>query len=233
MLKKIILLSSFVFYSTILAQQFPSVDHMVIEGSADTIVEANRASFNFDVVGYGSDLKEAIENSKKITAEVIKILADFEVTSSDLRTSLFNSGENPLGSSFLSSSEDFRSVSSTTVTVNNLNKLEDIIVKLSKSGIDKISNIRFSLQNYKDYEDKVRLLAIRNAKKKAEQFAKELSFNLKKVIYIDESVYKLQQSYPNPFNVSTPRDLSSSIDVRTMNNAIKLSDKVKVIYEIE
>ena len=131
----------------------------------------------------------------------------------------------------MSSSEDYLTKINISVIVDSLDLLEEIILALSEEDVEEISNIKFSLKDYTHYKEKVRKMAINNAKEKAKKIANEFGVKIKKVIYISTSSFS--QGYPNPFNPSTKIDLPYESSVGFYARPIKLSNKIKVVYEIE
>lgn len=217
------------------AQQYPEVNQIVLAGKAKLIVPANRASFSFEIIGYGSKLREAVNEAKSKMSKAINILSSLGVKKNEISTSFFQSDENPNGSSFLSSSEDYRTNIKTNVIVSELDSLEQIIFLLSESEVTKISNIVFSLKDYTKYEEEVRLLAIADVKRKAAQYAKEFGIKSLKIIYISGSKFGMMQKYPNPFNPTS--SVGNLDEVENINGiyaqSVKLTDNLSVIYKIE
>ncbi len=231
-MKKIISILVFILLANLtVAQTYLGDNKLVLDGEAKLIVESDRASFTYKVIGYGSDLREAVTVAKEKITATVSALSNYGVKKNNINTSLFQSGENRTGSAFLSSSKDYLTKINISVIVDSLDLLEEIILVLSEMDVEEISNIKFSLKDYTKYEEKVRKMSIDNAKEKAQKIAKEFDVKIKKVIYISTS--GLHQGYPNPFNPSTNIDLSIESSIGFYAKPIKLSNKIKVVYEIE
>lgn len=206
-------------------------DHkLVVEGNAKLIIESDRATFNYQVKGYGSNLREAVSNAKSKASSATEILKSFGLTKSDISTSLFHSGENPYGSSFLSSSEDFVTNITTSVIVDSLEILEELILTLSDNDIEFISNIEFSLSNVEMFEEKVKKMAIEDAKVKGALIAEQFEVKIKKVIYIEEN--SIGRGYPNPFNVTTSIHIPEILGGSLYSKPIKITNSIKVVFAI-
>ncbi|MCH7962531.1 MAG: SIMPL domain-containing protein [Bacteroidetes bacterium] len=222
-----------VFSLNLFAQDYLGDNKLVVIGNSKLIVESDRASFKYKIIEYGSDLREAVQKAKDKVSFTVQILNKYGISNSNISTSFFKSGENAGGGLFLSSSEDFKTIIETYVIVDSLQLLEDVILALSEAKIYDIYNVNFSLHHFEMYDKKVRELAIEDAKNKAQEIANGFGVKIKKAIYIEES--KIRKSYPNPFNPST------NIGVTLMeisrgglhSKPIKLTNQIKVVFEIE
>ena len=218
---------------SLFAQDFIGDNKMVVVGESKLIIESNRASFNYKIVEYGSNLKEAVKKAKDKVSFTVQILNKYGIPESNISTSFFKSGENAGGGLFLSSSEDFKTYIETFVIVDSLKILEDVLLELSAAEIYDINNIIFSLHQIDNYEKQVREMAIEDAKEKAELLASGFGVKIKKVIYIEESAFG--KNYPNPFNpsVSINTSLLEISEAGLHSKPIKLTNQIKVVFEIE
>jgi len=218
--------------NSLFSQQYLGDNKLVVEGEATKIIESDRASFNFSVTGFGESLRSAIADARAKVNNATKVLSEYDIPEHNISTSTFESGENYGDKAFWSSSKDFKTLMTVYVIVDSLKDLEEIIVNLSEVGIDKITNINYSLHEIEKYANQVKIDAIENAKTKAEMIANEFGVKLIKVIYIEESGF--YQHYPNPFN---PPSKIRSETIMMMNSLyskpVKLNQIIKVVYEIE
>ncbi|MEW6196764.1 MAG: SIMPL domain-containing protein [Bacteroidota bacterium] len=220
------------FTSTLFGQQYLGDNKLVVEGSSDLIIESDRASFDFSVLGYGSTLRDAVIDAKTKVSNATQVLFKYGIPKQNISTSTFESGENFGGKAFLSSSKDFKTLMTVFVIVDSLSKLEDIIISLSELGIESIANVNYSLTDLAKYKLQSKENAIEDAKNKAKQIADKFGVTLKKVIYIEESSF--YQNYPNPFNPTTKimSDIFSST-TSLYAKPVKISQKIKVVYALE
>ena len=58
----------------IFAQDFIGDNRIVVVGESKLIIESNRASFNYKIVEYGSDLREAVQKAKDKVSLTVQIL---------------------------------------------------------------------------------------------------------------------------------------------------------------
>ncbi len=215
------------------AQDFIGDNRIVVVGESKLIIESNRASFNYKIVEYGSNLREAVQKAKDKVALTVQILNKYGIAESNISTSFFKSGENAGGGLFLSSSEDFKTYIETFVIVDSLNIFEDILLELSEAEIYDINNIVFSLHQIDNYEKQVREMAIENAKERAKEIASGFGVKIKKVLYVEESAFG--KNYPNPFNPTITNDrLLQEISTAGLHSKpIKLTTQIKVVFDIE
>ncbi|MCK9209540.1 MAG: SIMPL domain-containing protein [Ignavibacteriaceae bacterium] len=213
-------------------QQYLGDNKLVIEGNSDLIIESDRASFNFSILGFGSSLREAVVDAQTKIINATQTLSKYGISKRNISTSAFESGENFGAKAFLSSSKDFKTLMTVFVIIDSLPNLEDIIIGMTENGIESISNVNYSLKNFEKYKIQSKENAIEDAKQKAKQIADKFGITLKKVIYIEESGFF--QNYPNPFNPTT-RIMNDIIptSVSLYSKPVKISQKIKVVYAIE
>ena len=99
----------------------------------------------------------------------------------------------------------------------------------------KRKNVRiiFSLHQIDNYEKQVSEMANENAKEKDEEIASGFGVKIKKVLYVEESAFG--KNYPNPFNPSMTNDriLQEISTAGLHSKPIKLTNRIKVVFEIE
>jgi uncharacterized protein len=180
------------------AQDLTEKNQLVVTGSAEIIVEADNASIDFSVIGYGESLREAVGKAKDKVSRISTKLISLGVKEKDLVTSYFSSGENYDGKAFLSSSKDFVAKIQVGVVIKDLTKVEEIILAISESDVETLSNINFQLEDYTPYKKQAREKAINAARNKALELADGFGIKLGKPILITQET--ASGFYPNPFN---------------------------------
>lgn len=225
----------------------PAPNQISVSGSVELREIANQASFTFTVKGVGSSLRLAVENANMKVKIVTDKLLHLGVSTHNIATSQFYSGENYGNKAFLSSSRDYQATLVTLVMVDSLPLLEPILYATSESEIENVSNISFSMKDELDVRRRARVAAAMKAKEKAGDMARALNVTLGQVISIDETdptrVFSLRggsQNYPNPFNPTTSAQFmqrESNADESTGSSffaqTITITSQVRVIFEIK
>ncbi len=217
---------------TIFGQQYIGDNKLVVEGNSKLIIESDRASFEFSVLGFGSTLREALDNARLRISNATKVLTEYRIPKENITTSSFESGENFDGKAFLSSSRDFKTLMRVFVIVDSLSNLENIIVDLSEQGIESIYNITYSLHDFEKHKSKAKEKAIEDAQFNSKLIADKFGVIIKKVIYIEETGFN--QTYPNPFNPTSRmlKEMRSAVK-SIYSKPVKITQRFKVVYEIE
>lgn len=155
-----------------------NVDHdankIKVRGEAELKIPADRALLTFDVEGFGSSLREAVQNARNKSSEAVVKLIELGVPESFIETMRFHSGENSGDKPWLSSGKDYRAYINVRIKLDKLELMERVILTLSDIKVHSIGNIQFKLQD----EEKHKMDAIGNAaaeaRKKAEIIAKNV-----------------------------------------------------------
>lgn len=175
---------SAVLYGQSFSQENPR--QLIVNTSAQLEKAADRVYIDFSVIGYGPNLRKAVENAVFKTDQIAIKLYTIGLNKSSFSTSSFTSGENIRGKAFLSSSKDYRAIMRVRITLDSLKLLSETVFCLSESDISDISNIQYILKDYEAAKIQSREKAIENAKVKAKQMADLGGFTIKRVLYMSE-----------------------------------------------
>ncbi len=225
------------------ADDIPGENRMTVFGKAEVSAPADRAKISFTVTGYGPSLRGAVDKAKEKIADISSKLVETGLKKKNLNTSYFFTGENPDSRAFLSNKKDYRARITMYVSVDDLSLLESVLFLLSESEVDDISNVLFSLKDNGSFKQKARQLAVQEAKKKAEEFAKELNIALGRAAVVEEipqaglqrEPYIRQQQLAS--NVSYQQFLQSEFDAQDgtgyLTDTIQVHSAVKVVFKIK
>ena len=161
-------------------------NRLVVYGTGTIEAPADRARLSFSVKGFGPTLGEAVAVARKKVADLAAELMSHGIGGASLRTSAFESGDNFEGKAFLSSSRDYRARIAVTVTIDSLERLEEVVTSLTKGSLDNLSDISFALKGDSTLRLEARRLAVENARIKADIMAKELHVELGKALSVEE-----------------------------------------------
>ena len=149
-------------------------DKLTVYGKVRVFAKMDRAIVSFKIEGVGRTLKDAFSDAnKKIDSISVKLFA-IGLSQNNLSTSFFKNRENIGNKAFLSSKRDYKTTMSVAITTDSLDLLENIVVILSESNIEEISDISFEMVDYSE----LRLNAIKQATAKAIEKAKVISEQL-------------------------------------------------------
>lgn len=208
-------------------------------GQADLSITNDQAHLDFTVEGFGSTLREAVENAKYKITNISKDLFQVGIKEDDLTTLDFFSGSNYVNKPFLSAKKDYRAEISTKISTDSLNILGEVILTLSDNEVKDISNVNFTLSDYDRYKKECRELALKNAKAKADQISKELNINITGVYYVQELDVGYELEIDMDMDVQTGGFTSNFGRTKNSNytsfysSKIKISSTVSVVFEFE
>jgi len=219
------LISAFVLVTTIAVSQYNTEikqNQLTVYGNATVSYNSDRAMIQATFVGLGSSLDAALQDLRpKVTAAITELRA-IGIPANQIRTSRFNAGENK-GSSWWTSSKDFKIMTGITVTIDSLELLDSVAACLLKLPVDNVTSIAYYLTDIEEKKLAVQQLAAENARKNAELIAKTLGAIIVKPLLIDnQSVnaprVEITASYRPPIISSTQR--------------IPVSASIRVIFEM-
>ncbi len=161
-------------------------NRLTVLGKVRVFAKADRAIIRFDIKGAGKTLGQAFENAKTQMDVVADGLDAIGLTDESLSTSFFQSRENYGNKAFLSSKRDYCATMSATIRTDRLELLQQIIIIISKSKIERISDISFELINYSQLRMDGLKKAVEKAREKANLISEQLGVHCGDVIEFEE-----------------------------------------------
>ncbi len=176
-------------------------------GSAEVKARADQATLRCSVLGYGSTLQQAVERARQKIGEIVKKLIAVGLTTDNISTSRFYPGPNKGKKAFLSSKKDFQTAIALTITIDQLDLLEQTLYTLSDLDLETLSPVRFSVKDDFALRSQAREKAIGRAREKAIALAGELGATLGRICIVEEmsanpSSINIRPGRSNPFNYS-------------------------------
>lgn len=220
------------------AQELPDNRIRVI-GSAEIIVEADRAELNFLVEGYGSNLEQAVIQSQNQVLKVKEKLASTGIPAEAVSVARFSAGENWFDRSSWSSKKDFRAAIGITVILDELLQLQPVLYALSDSKIESMSDVAFSTKDEAATKAKARELALKKAGEKAAEMSAAIGARIIRVTGIEE-LPLLERRYPlyrnyglaSPYNLSLRDNFSGITTIGESGSGIILPGNISVAASV-
>jgi len=190
---KILFLLTFMVFSGLAFSQEKLQHTIGVTGTSELTIPADRATFQFTVLGLGPSLREAVENAKTKTSEIVAGLLKLGIPQSSLYTQDFFTGENS-DKAFLSSSRDFKARITTIVRLDSLVLLQGAVLFVSDKQAESISNISFMLRDAKHWKAEAEIAAVADAKIRAFRIADLLGVTVKSPLTVESTV-----QFPIPY----------------------------------
>ena len=127
----------------------------------------------------------------------------------------------------------FRAVRSVTVTLNNLEQLNELMDTALDSGIDQIGQLQLKVRDEQQYQQQAREQAIEDSKQKAQTLAEAYGAKLGPIVQV-----RYQAAATNsPVPYGRPQAMmsrSASSDMgQYIQDSIEFRDRVEVIFELQ
>ena len=226
----------FVFFFAILFLGYlPAQDSnrfISVVGTAEVSIQADQIIFSIAIKTIDESLEDSkIENEKTI-AQLLNTLKEFSKEQNDVEMLPFSFGINIKYENGKNIEDGFYTSTQIKFKLREIEKYFDLLDKLIKIENVSINNSQYNSSEYEKFNKHVYENAIIAAKEKAQYLASKADVKIVKVLEIEDNIkpkYQLQQSYPNPFNVST----SVSSRTNQVFGGIKINRSVRVKYKIE
>lgn len=163
--------------------------HLCLEATGEVVVKADKAIFSFSTTAYGSSLREAVSRAKTKVAELSTALKGLGVDESSLSTASFTSGKN-LDAPFLTDKKDFSASLSTTVSLKDLSKLDEVILLLTDQKVEHLSHINYTLDDFSKYRQQARQISLNRIAEQRDTIQNTLGVKVTDVLLIDEAPFE-------------------------------------------
>ena len=157
------------------------------EGKATAIPDIAKASLGIEE--NGTNLKSVQDNVNKKSKNLVSELKRLGIEEKDIKTTSYNVYPEYNYESQPPKITGYRVSTNYEVTINNFDKVNEVVIKATEVGANIVGNISFDLKDETKQKalDEAREIAIEKAKNKAKSLAKIANISLGKIINISES----------------------------------------------
>lgn len=173
-------------------------DRLTVQGKVKVFAKADRATVTFDVKSTGKSLKAAFDRAHQKIDSILTQLKEIGLDESNMSTSFFRGLENKGNKAFLSSKRDYKVSQTASVTTDQLDLLEEIVIILSNNKVERISDISFELTKFDDLRINAVKEAVAKAKAKAKVMTELLGVKIGRVIELIEQRSPGMRVYGRP-----------------------------------
>ncbi len=162
-------------------------DVITMSGTGKITTKPDLALIGLGLMSEGKTVREIQDtNTKKMNA-VIASLKGLGVDEKDIQTSNYNLQPKIDWADGKQNITGYTLSQNVSVKVRDLDKVGDVIQKVTESGANQIQGVQFTIDDPTSVRDEARLKAIEEAKKKADQLAGALGLHIVKAISFSES----------------------------------------------
>jgi len=159
-----------------------------VSAEGKSVVVPDIAKINFGVVAEGKDPVALQKNNTKM-ADAIKSLKEAGIADKDIKTTQYNLSpryryDDKLNRSFI---DGYILNQSAEVKIRDFAKISDILARLTKLGVNEISQVSFDVDDQDAYLDAARKEAFEKARAKAEMMAKANGTSIRRVVTFSEN----------------------------------------------
>lgn len=151
---------------------------MTVTGNGSISVEPNIAHIQLEVVTENTQLSLAQQENTNTMNQVIQALTQLGISEEDIQTTAFNI--QPVYD-FIDGKQVFRGyevVNTITVQIKGIDQTGLVIDTAVQNGVNRISNIQFTIENEQVYYQRALSAALINASEKAQTIARTMQLNL-------------------------------------------------------
>lgn len=217
----------FSFTSTVINQE----DAFTVTGEGEVVAQPDIAFVVVAVEKNGDSPQEAQSQINQVISQISQRLSALGIdVDEDVKTSSYNIFPNYDWSESTRRILNYQASSSLSIKVRDINQINEVIDQSTAGGANKISSISFDVEDKEALLDEARQIAVEQAKRKAQQAAKNAGFRLGKIVNYSESspgdyflpIYGREMSL---------KDSVVPTDIQTGSTEIKIN--VSLSFQIE
>lgn len=198
-------------------------------GYGEVVAKPDMAEFSVAIQADRSQAKQAKIAVDRVVEKLMKSLGSVSIDRKDIQSSNLQIMPQYIypkdGKAQLSGYQASRSI---TITVQQLDKLNEYLDLALQSGINRVDSIQLKVKDEANYKEKARQLAISDAQNKAKSLAKGFGVSLNGVSAIE---YRSNTSRPFVMAKSMAME-GRSVDQGYQDQTITISDQVNVVFLI-
>jgi uncharacterized protein YggE len=183
-MKKLALVVLTLFVTMSHAQEQKQIPQVAVSGEGKIKVKPDQVVVDFGVENTGKDAQEVKKLNDEKIENVLKFIKKFGIPASDFQTTNVSLNRNY---DYDKKKYNFQASQSITITLKNISKYDELMMGLVDNGINNISNVEFKSTEIEKYKSDARKLAIKDAKKKAEDFVSVLGQKVGKALLITDN----------------------------------------------
>lgn len=180
----LMLLCLFAGITTAFSQNQQPQSVIQVQGEGIVRVIPDEVTINIRVEHSGDNTSEIKSQNDAVIREVLKYVKKAGIPDKDVRTEYMNLTKNY---DYNTKIYSYVANQSLSVKLRNLEKYEELMNGLLKTGINRIDGVNFTSSKKESLESEARKKAVANAKKKAEEYVSVLNQKVGKAVSISEN----------------------------------------------
>lgn len=222
--KKIILILTVLSASLMHAQeQQKQIPQINVSGEGKIKVTPDKVVVNFGVQNTGKDATEVKKLNDETVDKVIKFIKKFGIPASDYQTTNVSLNRNY---DYEKKKYNYVASQSITITLKDIKNYDSLMIGLVDLGINNISNVEFQSSKIEEHKSAARKEAMREAKRKAEDYVSVLGQKVGKALLINDNS---SVHYPQPMFKG---DMQQAVANESMQQETLAVGEIEVIANV-
>lgn len=219
-------------YANKAMDDYPKASTIIVGGSSSLSVAPDQATIEIGVVTSAESANLAEQENARISEKIQKNLLLLGIVQEKINTSRYTFYPTYNNEKNRSNEIIAYNVNNTvSVTMNDLNKIGDIIDVSIKAGANNINSINFALENNRAIKKQALQSAIIDAKEKAEIIAKSLNKRITNVLEVSECGTSIENRNVGRYSLKAA-SYDSAVTPITPGN-VNISASVEVVFEMQ
>lgn len=176
----------------------------------------------------GKSAKEVKQKNDEAINEVFQFVKSMKIDKKDVTTEYINLSKNY---DYNTKKYNFVANQSVSILLKDLSKYEALTQGLLDAGANRFDGVEFKSSQLEKYKSEARMVAAKNAKQRADEYASALGQTVGKAIQVSES-----GSYVPPMptmRVKAMMDSSESINQTIAVGEMEISVSVNVVFQLQ
>jgi uncharacterized protein len=152
-----------------------------VDGEAETFVAPDTASVSFSITQKSSTTAVAMDSVNTRMEDLMAQLSDVGIEEKDVKTTNYDIRPEYSYNDGSQNFEGYRVTQRVQLTIRDLDNVSSVLSLVNTAGVDEVSQLSFFVDDAEEVLNDLRKKAIENAKKNAQELAKDLGVKLGKI----------------------------------------------------
>jgi uncharacterized protein YggE len=206
---------------------------IITSGSGQVSVPANMAELSVQLQAINRDSTAAKENVDSRVNDFIRALKRIGIDKTDVIAPTLRLSPNYEYINQKQRFTGFRASRSVTVTLNDLEQLNQLMDTALDSGIDQIGQLQLKVRDEQQFQRQAQQQAIEDSKQKARILAKAYGAELGPIVQIRYQAAVTNNPVPYAGTTAMMSRSASSDEGQYIQDSIQFRDRIEVIFELE
>lgn len=198
-----------------------------VTGSGQLSVKPDTVVINTGVNSGNPVIAVALDENNKLMNAIFKGLNELGISEDDIKTSNYNVRYHQPYKKNSTEVAEYKVSNSIKINIKNLELIDIALNTLIELGANKIDGINFTFRNKEQYKNKLTVMALRDAREKAEFLAKQENMKITGIVSITEEG---SRDFSSNYNLGI---LKAENNAGISAGSQTISTSYNIVYQIE